>query len=172
MKLLRTSLLALAAFAATPLTAQQLTLYSGRGEPLIAPIISAFTAETGINVDVRYGGTAELAVLLQEEGDRSPADLFWAQDAAALGAVADMFMTLPEATLERVDAAYRDNEGRWIATSGRGRVLAFSTERVSDDELPATIADLVDPKYKRPHCPAPHQRLVPGACDRHARHAR
>jgi iron(III) transport system substrate-binding protein len=148
MKLLRTSLLALAAFAATPLTAQQLTLYSGRGEPLIAPIISAFTAETGINVDVRYGGTAELAVLLQEEGDRSPADLFWAQDAAALGAVADMFMTLPEATLERVDAAYRDNEGRWIATSGRGRVLAFSTERVSDDELPATIADLVDPKYR------------------------
>jgi len=148
MKLLPASLLALAAFAATPLTAQQLTLYSGRGEPLIAPIISAFTAETGINVDVRYGGTAELAVLLQEEGDRSPADLFWAQDAAALGAVADMFMPLPEATLERVDAAYRDAEGRWIATSGRGRVLAFSTERVSEDELPATLSDLVDPKYK------------------------
>ena len=148
MKLFRTSLLALAAFAATPVTAQQLTLYSGRGEPLVAPIISAFTAETGINVNVRYGGTAELAVLLQEEGDRSPADLFWAQDAAALGAVAGMFMPLPEATLDRVDAAYRDAEGRWIATSGRGRVLAFSTERVSEDELPATLSDLVDPKYK------------------------
>lgn len=148
MNILKPTVLALAALAATPLTAQELTLYSGRGEPLIAPIISAFTAETGINVNVRYGGTAELAILLQEEGDATPADLFWAQDAAALGAVADLFQTLPQETLDRVPAAYRDNDGRWIATSGRGRVLAYSTERVSAEELPATMAELVDPKYK------------------------
>ena len=147
MRIVRYTALALAALAATPVTAQQLTLYSGRGEPLIAPIVEAFTAETGIDVAVRYGGTAELAILLQEEGDRSPADLFWAQDAAALGAVADMFMPLPEATLAKVPAAYRDDEGRWIATSGRGRVLAYSTERLGEDERPATMADLVDPKY-------------------------
>ncbi len=140
--------LAAAAASAVPLPAlADLTLYSGRGETLIAPIIAAFTAETGINVNVRYGGTAELAILLQEEGDRSPADLFWAQDAAALGAVADMFMALPQETLDRVPAAYRDSEGRWIATSGRGRVLAYSTERLGEDEMPATMADLTDPIY-------------------------
>ncbi|MBK5928946.1 extracellular solute-binding protein [Rhodobaculum claviforme] len=148
MRFAKIATLALATLAATPITAQELTLYSGRGEPLIAPILQAFTAETGIEVNVRYGGTAELAILLQEEGDRSPADLFWAQDAAALGAVADMFQPLPEATLERVPAAYRDTDGRWIATSGRGRVLAWSTERVSEDELPATMAEMVDPKYR------------------------
>jgi len=147
MNLLRSSVLALAALTAAPAVAD-ITLYSGRGEPLIAPIISAFTAETGIRVNVRYGGTAELAILLQEEGERSPADLFWAQDAAALGAVADLFQTLPQATLDKVPAAYRDSEGRWIATSGRGRVLAYSTERLGEDEMPATMADLVDPKYK------------------------
>jgi iron(III) transport system substrate-binding protein len=148
MTIFKPILLALAALAATPLSAQQITLYSGRGEPLIAPIISAFTAETGIEVNVRYGGTAELAILLQEEGERTPADLFWAQDAAALGAVAELFQTLPQETLDKVPAAYRDSEGRWIATSGRGRVLAYSTDRVSEDELPATMAELVDPKYR------------------------
>ncbi|MCC6001909.1 MAG: extracellular solute-binding protein [Pararhodobacter sp.] len=151
MKSIRNALFALAAAAATaaPLPAlADLTLYSGRGETLVAPIIAAFTAETGINVNVRYGGTAELAILLQEEGDRTPADLFWAQDAAALGAVASLFQALPEATLDRVPAAYRDNEGRWIATSGRGRVLAYSTERVGADELPATMADLTDPRFR------------------------
>ncbi len=148
MRFFRTTALALAALAATPVTAQHLTLYSGRGETLVAPIIEAFTAETGIDVRVRYGGTAELAILLQEEGDRSPADLFWAQDAAALGAVAGMFMPLPEATLEKVPAAYRDTEGRWIATSGRGRVLAYSTERMSEEEMPATLAELTDPRFR------------------------
>ena len=147
MRFIKSAALAALTLAAPPLTAQEITLYSGRGEPLIAPIIEAFTAETGITVNVRYGGTAELAILLQEEGDRSPADLFWAQDAAALGAVAGMFQPLPEATLMQVPAAYRDDEGRWIATSGRGRVLAYSTERLGEDEVPATMADLTDPIY-------------------------
>ena len=141
--------LAAAAASAVPLPAlADLTLYSGRGETLIAPIIAAFTAETGINVNVRYGGTAELAILLQEEGDRSPADLFWAQDAAALGAVAGMFQPLPQETLDRVPAAYRDSEGRWIATSGRGRVLAYSTERLGVEEMPATMAELTDERFR------------------------
>ncbi|WP_439563244.1 iron ABC transporter substrate-binding protein [Roseinatronobacter sp.] len=147
MTILRNSVFALAAFAATP-TLADLTLYSGRGEPLVAPIIEAFTAQTGINVNVRYAGTAELAVLLQEEGDASPADLYWAQDAAALGAVVDLFAPLPESLVGDVPAAYRDSENRWVATSGRGRVIAYSPERVSEDDLPASIFDLTDEKWK------------------------
>jgi iron(III) transport system substrate-binding protein len=147
MSFLRNSVFALAAIAATP-TLADLTLYSGRGETLVAPIITAFTAQTGINVNVRYAGTAELAVLLQEEGNASPADLYWAQDAAALGAVVDLFAPLPEGLVANVPAAYRDTENRWVATSGRGRVVAYSTERVSADELPTSIFDLTDPKWK------------------------
>lgn len=125
-----------------------LTLYSGRGETLVAPIIQAFTAQTGISVSVRYAGTAELAVLLQEEGDASPADLYWAQDAAALGAVVDLFAPLPEELVANVPTAYRDTENRWVATSGRGRVVAYSTERVAEDDLPASIFDLTDEKWR------------------------
>lgn len=148
MKFLRTSIFALSALVAAPSFAGDLTLYSGRGESLVAPIIEAFTKETGINVNVRYAGTAELAILLQEEGDASPADIYWAQDAAALGSVVDLFAALPEATLNKVPAIYRDNEGRWIATSGRGRVLAYSPERLAAEDLPSRMADLTDEKYK------------------------
>ena len=147
MSFLRNSVLAFVAFAATP-TLADLTLYSGRGETLVAPIIEAFTAQTGITVNVRYAGTAELAVLLQEEGDASPADMYWAQDAAALGAVVALFAPLPDALIANVPAAYRDTENRWVATSGRGRVLAYSTERVSAEEIPTSIFDLTDPKWQ------------------------
>jgi iron(III) transport system substrate-binding protein len=146
--LTRTSMLVLAALAATPLAAEELTLYSGRGETLVAPIIQAFEQETGIAVNVRYAGTAELAVLLQEEGDATPADLFWGQDPGALGAVVESLATLPEDMLEKVPAAYRDDGGRWIATSGRQRVMVVSTDRVADDELPASILDLTDEKWR------------------------
>lgn len=142
MKTFRNALIATAALAAPVPALADITLYSGRGEALVAPIIAAFTAETGINVNIRYAGTAELAVLLQEEGDASPADLFWAQDAAALGAVAGSFAALPEDLVGNVPTAYRDAENRWVATSGRGRILAYSTERVSVGDLPATMADM------------------------------
>ena len=147
MRLLRTTVMALATFAATPLLAD-ITLYSGRGETLVAPIIETFTRETGINVRVRYGGTSELAILLQEEGARSPADLFWAQDVAALGTIKPMFAELPQATLDLVRPIYRDAEGRWIGTSGRSRLLIYAPERLAEEDLPRTMAEMTDERFR------------------------
>ncbi len=137
------------AFAAGGQETEALTLYSGRGEALVDPLIERFEEETGIEVNVRYGGTAELAVLLQEEGDRTPADLFWAQDAGALGALstAGRFSELPEELYAELPPIYRSRTGSWLATSGRARVLAYSTERVEEDEIPSSIFDLSDERY-------------------------
>jgi iron(III) transport system substrate-binding protein len=149
MKTARSLALALAAAgAATPIAAQDLTLYAGRGETLVAPIIQAFEAETGIGVNVRYAGTAELAVLLQEEGEATPADLFWGQDPSALSVVVEQLVELPAAVLDEVPAAYRDRGGRWVATSGRQRVMVVSAERVEDADIPASIRDLTDERYR------------------------
>ena len=141
-------LLAIGTVSATD--TRELVVYSGRSKGLVHPIIKQFEKETGITVKVRYGNTAQLAVALLEEGEKSPADLFWAQDAGALGAVSKqgLFQTLPESILSKVPNKFRNAEGTWTATSGRARVLAYAPERVKAEELPNSIFDLTDQKWK------------------------
>ncbi len=138
--------------AAAPLpdlTGQTLTVYSGRSEELVGPLLARFSEETGAALAVRYGESAELAALLLEERDRSPADLFFSQDAGALGAVAaaGLLVPLDPAVAGRVDPRFRDAEGRWAGTSGRVRVVAYSTERVDPATLPTGIAGFTDPVW-------------------------
>ena len=125
-----------------------ITVYSGREEELVAPLFERFTDETGIDVEVRYGDSAELAATIAEEGDNSPADVFFAQDPGSLGSVEDQLAELPEAILDRVDERFRDGDGRWVGTSGRARVIAYNTDELSEDEVPDSVFDLVDERWK------------------------
>lgn len=131
-----------------PVDDSSLVIYSGRSEALIQPLIDSYQKETGVKVDVRYAGSAELAAQLLEEGASSPADVFFAQDAGALGAVskAGLLKVLDSEVLEQVDAEYRANNGTWIGVSGRVRVLNYNPERVSD--LPTSVFDLADSRYE------------------------
>ncbi len=126
-----------------------ITVYSGRSESLIAPILEQFTAETGITVEARYGSTAEMALALLEEGDSSPADVFIAQDPGGLAAVelAGLFATLPEDVTGLVDQAWRSNLGGWVGLSGRARVLVYNNEMLTEEDLPASIHDLTNEEW-------------------------
>ena len=130
--------------------AETLTIYSGRSKSLVEPIIKQFEQETGIQVKVSYANTTQLAATLLTERNKSPAALFWAQDAGALGVVSKeaMFEKLPESILAKVPSDFRDADGFWVATSGRARVLAYSPERVKMEELPQSIFDLTQPIWK------------------------
>jgi len=124
-----------------------LTVYSGRSESLVGPVIDAFSEASGVPVQVKYADTAELAAILSEEGDRSPADVFFAQDAGALGAVADaeLLTQLPPDLLARVPASFSDPDGRWAGVSGRARTAAYATAQ--ELELPDSILDFADPAW-------------------------
>ncbi|HSK22566.1 MAG TPA: iron ABC transporter substrate-binding protein [Egicoccus sp.] len=126
-----------------------LTVYSGRSEELVAEIIDGFTDESGIEVEVRYGDTAELAAQIINEGEASPADVYYAQDAGALGALQSegLFAALPDDVLGKVDPAFASDSGEWVGVTGRVRVMAYNTQTMSEDEVPDSVFDLTDPAW-------------------------
>ncbi|MFJ2594103.1 iron ABC transporter substrate-binding protein [Streptomyces erythrochromogenes] len=125
-----------------------LVIYSGRNEKLVKPLLDELEKAVGTTVAVRYGESAELAAQIQEEGDRTKAGLFFSQDAGALGALSTkgLLEKLPQASLDRVDQAFRGGAGDWVGTSGRVRVLAYHPGQVA--KAPDTVHDLVKPEWK------------------------
>jgi len=146
--------LLVAGCATTPTTVEPtsdkaFTLYSGREEALVQPLIDQFEAETGIAVEVRYGNTPELGALLLEEGAASPADVFLSQDAGALGALseASLFSTLPADITDAVPAGFTSMDDSWVGVTGRARVVVYDGERFTADELPDTIDGYVTDQW-------------------------
>ena len=124
-----------------------LVIYSGRKESLVGPIIEQFQAISGIDVEVKYGSSGEMASLIMSEGAKSPADVFYAQDPGAVGSVIDMLQDVSADSLALVPDWAKSNQGKWIGVSGRARTIVYNTDNVN----PADIKDLnslCDPKYK------------------------
>jgi iron(III) transport system substrate-binding protein len=126
-----------------------LTVYSGREEELVAPLLERFEEETGTTLVVRYGAAAARAATILEEGDNSPADVFFSQDAGALGALQKegLLAELPDELVGEVDPRFRSAEGRWVGTSGRARVVAYNTEAISEEDLPDSVLDFTDEQW-------------------------
>jgi iron(III) transport system substrate-binding protein len=127
-----------------------LTIYSGRNEELVGALIDQFEETTGIAVEVRYASSTDLAATLREEGSNSPADVFFAQDPASLGAVAEagLFRVLPGDLLDQVPERFSDREGRWIGVSGRSRVVVYDSTRISPADLPDSVDGFTDPVWR------------------------
>jgi iron(III) transport system substrate-binding protein len=135
--------------APTPADPGRLVIYSGRSEALVAPIIEQFREATGIQVEVRYGGTSEMAATILEEGRHSPADVFYAQDPGALGAleVAGFLAPLPQEILVKVPPHFKAAGGEWIGISGRARVVVYNTDSLSPADLPADLWGFTQPEW-------------------------
>ena len=125
------------------------TIYSGRSESLVGPLLDRFRESTGLDVQVKYAGTSELAATILEEGDASPADVFFGQDAGALGALAaeGRLAPLAQASLDAVEPRFRSPDGTWVGVSGRARVVAYDS-RVHPDGVPTAIDAYTGPEWK------------------------
>ena len=140
-----------AACGSAPATAGgTLTIYSGRSESLVGPLIEQFKEETGLDVAVRYGSTTEMAATILEEDNNSPADIYYEQDAGALGALAKAgrLAKLPDDLLNKVEPRFRSPEGVWVGTSGRARTVVYNTNTLTESDLPDDIFGFCDPKWK------------------------
>lgn len=125
-----------------------LVIYSGRSEELVAPLIASFETDTGIDVEVRYGSSTEMAATINVEGPLSPADVFYAQDPATIGAVGNLLAPLPESVMSLVPEQFRDPDGYWTGITLRSRVLAYNPELVAPGDLPDSFHALTDPAWR------------------------
>lgn len=137
-------------FVADPsLRGESITLYSGRDEKLVQPLIDRFTEATGVTVEVRYGNSAEMGAQLLEEGEGTSADVFYSQEVGAVGvlAKADLLSALPDEIIEQVDERFRPGaDNAWVGVTGRSRVIVYNPDLLEDP--PQCVAELTDPKYK------------------------
>ena len=127
-----------------------LTIYVGRSQNLVQPLLEQFSKDEGVRIRVRYGDGTDLALGILEEGKNSPADVYFSQDVGALGVLKaeGRLSTLPERTLSKVPAAYRSPEGSWVGVSGRARVIIYNTDSVQPATLPSTIFDYTGAAWK------------------------
>ncbi len=128
----------------------RLTVYSGRTEDLIGPLLERFSDDTGIAIDVRYGDSADLAQLIDTEGGRSPADVFISQSPGAVAFLdeADRLAPLGDDVLASVPDEDEDGDGNWVGITGRVRVLVYNVDTVDVADLPASVFDLTAPQYE------------------------
>jgi iron(III) transport system substrate-binding protein len=143
--------LTLAGGASTaPEQQQSLTIYSGRDEALVKPIMERFTRDTGIELNVRYASSVSLATALVEEGRNSPADVFWATEPGTLGLVATkgLLQRLPQRTIGKVPSRFSTRSRRWVGTSARSRVLVYNTRALRPRDLPTSVWQLTSARWK------------------------
>ena len=130
--------------------ADELTIYSGRSRDLVEPLLNRFAEDTGIPIAVKYGDSTDLALLLAEEGSRSPADVFFSQSPGTVGFLAerDLLAALPEDVTQVVAQDYRSDDGVWVGVTARQRVLVYNADLVAEEDLPASVFDLTGDEYR------------------------
>ncbi|MGH2736389.1 MAG: iron ABC transporter substrate-binding protein [Actinomycetota bacterium] len=127
-----------------------LTIYSGRSEELIDPLLEQFSEDTGVPIDIRYGDSADLALLIEEEGDNSPADVFLSQTPGAVGYLGAQgrLAQLDTSELAAVDERFEAADGTWVGLSARQRVLVYNREMIDEAALPTSVLDLTDSRWE------------------------
>lgn len=139
--------------AALPALADEVNVYSHRQPELIQPLADAFTAETGIDINIAFVDKG-MAERLVAEGDRSPADLVLTVDIARLTQIVDAGVTQPveSAVLaENIPANLRDPGNQWFGLTSRARIIYASKDRVAPGEV-TTYEDLASDKWKGRIC--------------------
>jgi iron(III) transport system substrate-binding protein len=127
-----------------------LTLYNAQHEDLMKLMVDGFTKETGIKVQMRNGEDFELANQLVQEGSASPADAFVTENSPAMTLVdgKGLFATVGSEALSNVPARYTPSDKKWVGFAARSTVLAYNPTKVADGDLPASLLDLADPRWK------------------------
>src|SRR5687768_2131905 len=129
----------------------ELVIYSGRTEPLLQPVIDAFKVKY-LNVEVllKAGSNSELANALLEEQANPQADVFITTELFTVQSLAEggIFQSYVPVGADQFPAEFLGADNLWTGLTRRARVIIYNADLVSQEELPTSIFDLTDPKWK------------------------
>jgi iron(III) transport system substrate-binding protein len=127
-----------------------ITLYNGQHEQTTAMLVSAFEKRAGIAVNVRSGDEASLGDQIIQEGANSPADVFYTENTPILEELQQrgMLARLAPSTLRAVPRRYSSKQGQWVGVSARVSALVYNTTEISPSQLPHSILELANPRWK------------------------
>jgi iron(III) transport system substrate-binding protein len=138
----------------TSVLANEVNVYSAREEPLIKPLLDAFSKDTGIKVNLVTSDDDPLLERLKREGINSPADVLIMADAGRLARAVQYGVLQPiqSPRLQQVIPAYlRDPSQRWFGLTSRARVIFYAKGRVNPNEI-TSYEDLTQPKWQGRIC--------------------
>jgi iron(III) transport system substrate-binding protein len=127
-----------------------LVVYSAQHPETTAAIVQAFTKQTGIKVQLKNDDEDLLTAQVEQEGDRSPADVFYTENSNWLQQLGDrgMLAKVAAATLARVPARDSASNGDWLGVSGRFSALIYNPSKISASQLPTSALGLANPRYR------------------------
>lgn len=129
----------------------ELVIYSGRTEPLIQPVIDAFKAKyPNVEVLLKAGSNSEMANALLEEQANPQADVFITTELFTVQSLAQegIFQSYMPVGADQLPADFLGADNLWTGLTRRARVIMYNADLVSQDELPTSIFNLTDPKWK------------------------
>jgi iron(III) transport system substrate-binding protein len=129
---------------------QSITLYNGQHVQTTDTLVAAFERATGINVNVRSNDEDTLADEIVTEGSNSPADVIYAENSPALEHLRDkgLLASVDPTTLASVPSRFSSPQGDWLGVSTRVSVLVYNPSLIAASQLPTSILQLTDPRYK------------------------
>jgi iron(III) transport system substrate-binding protein len=148
--------------AAGTSSTEAITVYSGQHEEFAKALAEGFTAKTGIKVDVRAGEDAELTSQIVTEGAKSPADVLLTEEPGPMASLAQrgLFAPVDQETLDKVPARFRADDKSWIGIAARARVVIFNPDKIAETDLPKSVLDLADPRWKGKFAYAPSGAFI------------
>jgi iron(III) transport system substrate-binding protein len=131
-------------------SAGSITLYSGQHEQTTQSLVTAFEQQTGIHVNVRYNDEDSFADEIIAEKSHPVADVFYTENSPVLEYLQNQGLLAPVdgSTLAKTVSQYNSPQGDWAGVSARVSVLIYNPSLISESQLPTSVLQLADPKYK------------------------
>ena len=131
-------------------SAGSITLYSGQHEQTTQDLVTAFEKQSGIQVNVRYNDEDSFADEIIAEKSHPVADVFYTENSPVLEYLQNQGLLAPVngSTLAKTPLAYNSPQGDWVGVSARVSVLIYNPSLISASQLPTSVLQLANPKYK------------------------